>query len=281
MSSAELDVPELLRRYGLRPDKSLGQNFLIDDAALQRIVDIAHIQPGQDVLEIGPGLGSLTRLLALQARRVVAVELDAGLIPPLQEVLQSYPNVQIIQGDILALNLSQMMDLEEASAAYQVAANIPYYLTSALIRLLLETPRKPERLTLTVQQEVAERICALPGEMSLLALSVQVYGAPQIAARIPAAAFYPPPQVDSAVVRIDIYPAPAIPAALLPVFFRLAKAGFSQKRKNLRNAISGGMAWSTQQAEELLNAAEIDPRRRAETLSLAEWQRLAEKIEPV
>jgi len=212
---------------------------------------------------------------------VVAVELDAKLIPPLQEALQAHSNVQIVQGDILAFDLTRLMGFpgdQESSldlpSTYQVVANIPYYITSALIRRLLETPRQPERLTLTVQQEVAERICAAPGEMSLLALSVQVYGAPKIATRIPAGAFYPPPRVDSAVVRIDIYPTPLIPKAQLPIFFRLAKAGFSQKRKNLRNAISGGMGWSTGQTEALLQAADIDPRRRAETLSLPEWQHL-------
>lgn len=277
MSEAVVDVPELLRRYHLRPDKSLGQNFLVDEAALRQIVAIAQIRPEQDVLEIGPGLGSLTRLLARQARRVIAVELDGRLIPPLQEMLGGQLNVEIIQGDILALDLRRVIGAGENPVPYQVVANIPYYITSALIRRLLETPRMPERLTLTVQQEVAERICAAPGEMSLLALSVQVYGAPHIAARIPAGAFYPPPQVDSAVVQIELYPTPVIPLNRLPVFFRLAKAGFSQKRKNLRNAISGGMGWSLQQTENLLEAVDVDPRRRAETLSLEEWGRLAEK----
>jgi 16S rRNA (adenine1518-N6/adenine1519-N6)-dimethyltransferase len=280
MSLPPLNVPELLRRYSLRPDKSLGQNFLIDPDALQRVVEAAGITPQNDVLEIGPGLGSLTRLLAQAARQVVAVELDAGLIPVLQETLAPFQNVQIVQCDILALDPARLMQTgpqpDSGWPPYQVVANIPYYITSAVIRHLLEASRQPQRMVLTVQREVGERICATPGGMSLLALSVQVYGAPALVGRIPAGAFYPAPQVDSAVVRIDLYPAPLIPAPLLRIFFRLAKAGFSQKRKNLRNALAGGMGWKVAQSEALLQSAGIDPRRRAETLSLGEWRQLSE-----
>jgi 16S rRNA (adenine1518-N6/adenine1519-N6)-dimethyltransferase len=272
------DVPALLQRYGLRPQKSLGQNFLIDESALHRVVEAAGIQPDQEALEIGPGLGSLTCLLAERASRVVCVELDQNLLPPLTEVLQAYPNVQIVHGDILALDPSALMGNSGPSGqpAYLVVANIPYYITSALMRHLLETRFPPHSLVLTVQREVAERICAKPGEMSLLALSVQVYGSPQIVTRIPAGAFYPPPKVDSAVIRVALYATPYLPAAQLPAFFRLAKAGFSQKRKTLRNALSAGMHWSAAQASELLSATGIDPMRRAETLSLDEWKRLVE-----
>ncbi len=272
------DIPALLARYRLRPQKSLGQNFLVDEAALRRVVDAARIQNGQQVLEIGPGLGSLTCLLAGQARRVVCVELDNKLLAPLAEVLQPFSNVQIIHGDILRLDPSALMSGSGGAGQpdYLVVANIPYYITSALMRHLLEARFPPHNLVLTVQREVAERICALPGDMSLLALSVQVYGSPQIVARIPAGAFYPPPKVNSAVIRVELFPKPVIPEAQLRAFFRLAKAGFSQKRKTLRNALSGGMRWSTAQAGELLGAAGIDPMRRAETLSLDEWNRLVE-----
>jgi 16S rRNA (adenine1518-N6/adenine1519-N6)-dimethyltransferase len=269
------DIPALLQRYGLHPQKSLGQNFLIDETALRRVVEAAGIQTGQQVLEIGPGLGSLTCLLAERASRVVCVELDQHLLPALAEVLQPYSNVRIVQGDILALDPSALMS-DAGQPTYLVVANIPYYITSALMRHLLETSFPPQSLVLTVQREVAERICAGAGEMSLLALSVQVYGRPQIVARIPAGAFYPPPKIDSAVIRVGLYASPVIPAPQLPAFFRLAKAGFSQKRKTLRNALSGGMRWSTTQASELLNATGIDPMRRAETLSLEEWKRLVE-----
>ncbi len=270
MNPAPLDVPELLRRYGLRPDKRLGQNFLIDPAALQRVVAAAQIAPEDSVLEIGPGLGGLTRLLALQASRVVAVELDASLLPPLREAIQPFFNIELIQGDILALDPSSLMK----TAGYLVVANIPYYITSALIRHLLEADRPPKRLVLTVQREVAERICAAPGKMNLLALSVQVYGAPHIAGHIPAGAFYPAPKIDSAVVRVDLFPQPRISPQHLDLFFRLAKAGFSQKRKTLRNALAGGMHWPAAQAQANLSAAGIDPQRRAETLSLDEWKGL-------
>jgi 16S rRNA (adenine1518-N6/adenine1519-N6)-dimethyltransferase len=267
-----LHISSLLRQYGLRPEKGLGQNFLVDEAALRRVVEAAAIGPTDDVLEIGPGLGSLTRHLCAAARRVVAVELDGDLLLPLRDVLAPWKNVRIVQGDILQVGLG---DLFERSG-YQVVANIPYNITSAIIRHLLEAPVRPERLVLTVQREVAERITAGPGEMSVLALSVQVYGWPVVAAHIPAGAFYPPPKVDSAVIRIDLYPQPLIPTNQLDTFFRLVRAGFSQKRKTLRNALSGGLAISGQQAEALLIAGEIDPRRRAETLDLAEWKRLVQ-----
>jgi 16S rRNA (adenine1518-N6/adenine1519-N6)-dimethyltransferase len=162
---------------------------------------------------------------------------------------------------------------------YFVVANIPYYITSNLLRHLLEAPLKPARLVLTVQREVAERITAGPGEMSLLALGVQVYGRPKIVARIPAGAFYPPPQVDSSVVRVDLYAEPLIPAGQLDAFFHLAKAGFGQKRKMLRNALSAGLGWPAAQTATLLESAGIDPQRRAETLLMVEWRELTEKYE--
>jgi 16S rRNA (adenine1518-N6/adenine1519-N6)-dimethyltransferase len=161
---------------------------------------------------------------------------------------------------------------------YLVVANIPYYITSAIIRHLLENDPRPNRLVLTIQKEVAERICTPEGKkMSLLALSIQVYGKPEIVAKIPAGAFYPPPKVDSAVIRISLYDEPRIPTALLDDFFRLAKAGFSQKRKNLRNALSAGLHLPKEECESLLHNAEIDPHRRAETLNLKEWGELTEK----
>ncbi len=269
---AASDVRELLDRYGLRPRKGLGQNFLVDEAALIQVVTVADISEDDVVLEVGPGLGGLTRHLAGQARTVVAVELDDRFMKPLTEILSPYPNVRLVQGDILDLDPAGLV----ASDAYLVVANIPYYITSALIRHLLDAPVRPRRLVLTVQREVAQRICAEPGQLSLLALSVQVFGEPQVRARLPARAFYPSPKVDSSVVRVDIYAEPVIPQASLKDFFRLARAGFSQKRKNLRNALSGGLSLSKDAVVELLEAAGIDPRRRAQTLSLAEWRTLTE-----
>ena len=268
-----LDAAALLRQHHLRPDKSLGQNFLQDPAALQQIAATAEIGPADTVLEIGPGLGSLTRYLARSARTVTAIELDHKLIPILQTVLVDHPNVRLIEGDILKFPPSRLIDSDD----YLVVANVPYYITSAIFRHLLAGPPRPRRIVLTIQAEVAARICAEPGDLSLLALSIQVYGRPKVTAGIPAEAFYPPPKVDSAVIRVDLYDTPAIPAGQLERFFRLAKAGFSQKRKTLRNSLSAGLAISTEMAARLLNGAGIDPRRRAETLSLQEWAKLCEQ----
>ena len=269
-----LDIPGLLRKYGLRPNKRLGQNFLVEPAALQQVVAAAGILPQDEILEIGPGLGSLTRLLAQSARRVVAVELDENLLPPLQEALAPFQNVIIVPGDILGIDPAEWME----TGGYLVVANIPYYITSAVIRHLLEARQKPQRIVLTVQREVAERIVAGPRDLSLLALSVQVYGEPRILAHIPAGAFYPPPKIDSAVVRVDLYEEPRIPEGQLDLFFRLAKAGFSQKRKTLRNALAAGMHWEKEQAAGILKQAGIDPMQRAETLNLEEWKELVSAV---
>lgn len=269
-----LNVPALLRSYGIHPDKSLGQNFLVESSWLQNIIEIAEISNEISILEVGAGLGSLTRHLAEKAKTVVAVELDGRLLHPLESVLSCYQNVRIVKGDILALDPDHLIESDD----YLVVANIPYYITSSLIRHLLEARQRPTRMILTLQLEVAERICAKPNRMSLLALSVQVYGHPQVKARIPASAFYPSPKVDSAIVRVDIYPTPAIPDNNIKIFFRLAKAGFSQKRKTLRNALSGGMAWPKDFTENYLRAAGIDPNRRAETLNLNEWNLLAQQV---
>jgi 16S rRNA (adenine1518-N6/adenine1519-N6)-dimethyltransferase len=270
----QLDAEALLRRHHLHAHKGLGQNFLQDPFALEAILAAAEIQPTDTVLEIGPGLGSLTRYLAVSAKEVIAVELDEKLIPPLKTVLAPYQNVHMIQGDILKLAPKDLI----AENDYLVVANIPYYITSAVIRHLLESEPKPRRIVLTIQKEVAQRICARPGDMSLLALSVQVYGAPRIAAQIPAEAFFPAPKVDSAVLVVDIYPTPLIKEELLGKFFRLVKAGFIQKRKTLRNSLSSGLHISPAHAAELLTRANIDPQRRAETLGIDEWERLSELI---
>lgn len=314
------DIPSLLRHYGIQPAKGLGQNFLVDRSALERIVAVADVTSSDIVLEVGAGLGNLTVLLAKHAHKVIAVELDRRFIPILQTALAGYENVQIIQGDILELDILSILSgvhtprepefgrrtepmerggpvegntgfiIRSPESArwsieprYLIVANIPYYITSALIRHLLEASICPRHMVITVQREVAERICASPGqprqqspkgEMSLLALSVQVYGRPEIAFTIPPGAFHPRPKVDSAVVRIDVFQQPAIPAELLDVFFKLAKAGFGQKRKMLRNALSHGLGLNSERVMEILIKAGIDPKRRAETLSLAEWKEL-------
>lgn len=267
-----LDIFPLLQKYQVQPKKSLGQNFLVDPNALNKVLQVAKVSSEDTVLEIGAGLGSLTYLLAQQSRQVVAVELDHRLIAPLREVLAGFTNVTICEGDMLKLSPDVLINAER----YVVVANIPYYITSALIRHLLEADHKPTRMVLTVQQEVAERILARDGKMSLLALSVQVYGKPELKARIPAGCFYPPPEVDSAVLSIELYEEPLIPSGSLDLFFKLAHAGFAQKRKTLRNTLATGMNESPAWAEKLLTTAGIDPQRRAETLSMQEWKQLVE-----
>ena len=272
MSLHYLDIFPLLQKYQVQPKKSLGQNFLVDPNGLNKVVQAAKVSSEDTVLEIGAGLGSLTYLLAQQSRQVVAVELDTRLIASLREALAGFTNVTICEGDMLKLSPDVLIDAER----YVVVANIPYYITSALIRHLLEANHKPTRMVLTVQQEVAERILARDSKMSLLALSVQVYGKPELKARIPAGCFYPPPEVDSAVLSIELYKEPLVPSGSLDLFFKLAHAGFAQKRKTLRNTLATGMNESPAWAEKLLTAAGIDPQRRAETLSMQEWKQLVE-----
>jgi 16S rRNA (adenine1518-N6/adenine1519-N6)-dimethyltransferase len=265
-----LNVPAQLRASGLRPNKRLGQNFLVDDAHLARIVAEAGVGPGDEVLEIGAGLGSLTRHLAAAARRVVAVELDAGLLPLLQANLAGVANVEVLQQDIFRVNIAEHFKAD----GFLVVANIPYYLTSNLIRHLLESRPRPARLALTVQLEVALRARAAPPEMSLLALSVQLYGQPRIAHHIPAGAFFPIPNVDSAVLVVDLTDQPRLPAEQIDAFFRLAKAAFAQKRKTLANSLSALPEWGKAETAARLQAAGIDPMRRPQTLSLEEWGKL-------
>jgi len=269
-----MDIRYLLRKYDLKPSKGLAQNYLVDDNALKNIIRAADLPDHTTVLEIGPGLGSLTQLLAVNADKVIAVELDRHLIPPLQEVLKDHENIEIIQGDILEVDLNQIIK----QSGYYVVANIPYYITSAILRRLMEADHKPKRIVLTIQQEVGKRIIAKPGQYSLLALSIQVYGHPQLVEKIPAAAFYPPPKVDSAVICIDTFEEPRIPVDRLPLFFKLIKAGFSQKRKTLRNALAAGLGIMTTESEEILSKAGIDPQRRAQTLSIEEWNEITKSF---
>lgn len=265
-----LDAPTLMRKYNIRPQKSLGQNFLIESAGLDKVIQAAQLQPTDFVLEIGAGLGSLTVLLAQIAGHVTAVEIDQNLLPALTEAAQPYPNISVIPGDILEQDLSQLI----SDQAYLVVANIPYYITSAILRHLLEAGNKPKRMVLTIQKEVARRVLAKDGKHSLLSLSVQVYGKPSLHSVIPAGSFFPKPDVDSAVLIIDLYEKPLIPFNALERFFILAHAGFSQKRKTLRNSLSAGLRIPVSKVEVLLAQTHIDPSRRAETLTLAEWQGL-------
>jgi 16S rRNA (adenine1518-N6/adenine1519-N6)-dimethyltransferase len=293
MSDSPVRLAELLKRHGLHLKKGLGQNFLADPAHLNRIVAAAELTPGDVVVEVGPGVGTLTARLASQAGRVVAVELDASLLPALHETLAPYANVAIVQGDILQLDPAQLSvdaptpGSHPASAPltvnhspftishYKVVANLPYYITSAAIRHLLTATPPPALLVLTVQREVAQRIVARPPDMSLLAVSVQFYAQPEIVARIPAGAFYPPPKVDSAILRLRPWSQPPVDVPDVDAFFAVARAGFGQRRKQLRNSLRANLERPQEQIDAMLGAAGVDPQRRAETLTLAEWAQLA------
>jgi 16S rRNA (adenine1518-N6/adenine1519-N6)-dimethyltransferase len=267
-----VNVRGLLKQWDLRPSKGLGQNFLLDQAVLAKIVTAADLTPDDVVLEIGAGLGTLTRQLARSAGKVIAVELDRRLMPVLQSVLGDLDNVTLIQGDILALDPAVL--ISAASNQYKVVANLPYYITSAILRHLLEASLKPQRMVVTVQREVAERIVAKPGQMSLLAVSVQFYGRPQLLFRIRPGSFYPSPGVESAVVRIDLHAAPPVPVEDADAFFYIVRAGFVQRRKQLRNTLAAGLGRPPDEVAIQLRDVGVDPRRRAQALSLEEWARI-------
>ena len=272
------DVHRLLEQWDLRPSKGLGQNFLIDPAALEKIVAAAGLTPDDAVLEVGAGLGTLTRRLAQEAGRVVAVELDQRLIPVLESVLAGLDNVTLVQGDILALDPAALFQPPTSNLPYKVVANLPYYITSAVLRHLLEAALKPQRMVLTVQREVAERIVAKPGQMSLLAVSVQFYGQPRLLFRLKPGSFYPSPEVESAVMRVDLHPTPPVPVEETAAFFRVVRAGFAQRRKQLRNTLAAGLRQPPEEVADRLREVGVDPRQRAEALSLEEWGRVARAL---
>lgn len=264
----------LLEQYDLSPKKSLGQNFLHDPNALEKIVAVAELMPTDTVVEIGPGTGALTEVLAQRARHVIAIELDDRMKPVLEEQLAPYNNVVLVFDDILKVDVLQLVGTKD----FVVVANVPYYITSAILKHLLETHRRPRRLVLTMQLEVAERIVAPVGDLSLLAVSVQFFGKAQIMTRLNPAVFWPRPDVASAVLKIDTYDKPPVDVPDVDSFFNVVRAGFSQKRKQLKNALGAGLHLDNAEAESLIEQAGLDARRRAETLSLAEWAALTRVV---
>jgi 16S rRNA (adenine1518-N6/adenine1519-N6)-dimethyltransferase len=277
-------ITTLLKKYNLRPRKGLGQNFLTDSFHLSKIVEAADLTAEDTVLEIGPGPGTLTRLLAEAARRVIAVELDSHMVNLLKNEFGHLQNLTVVEADILQTDIEVLIpNLSRTSPfpSFKVVANLPYYITSAVMRHLLETTPRPERMVVTVQKEVAQRMIAGPGKMSVLAVSVQFYGQPKLVHRIPAGAFYPPPKVDSAVVRVDTFPQPPLVVGDVRHFFRVVKAGFSQKRKQLKNSLAAGLHRPVSEIVAAMQQVEINPTRRAETLSLIEWGQLAKVLPDV
>ena len=230
----------------------------------------------RSVVEIGPGTGELTAKLAQLARHVVAVELDERLMPLLEERFADTRNVYLVFDDILKTNVQQLVGIKP----YVVVANVPYYITSEILRTLLDAERRPKRIVITMQYEVAERIVAKPGDLSVLGVSVQYYGVPRIVGRLKPAVFWPRPGIDSAILRVDTHPAPIVDVPSDKLFFRVVRAGFSQKRKQLKNALSGGLQMKSSTAGEYLARAGIDASRRAETLTIDEWATLTRTIAP-
>jgi 16S rRNA (adenine1518-N6/adenine1519-N6)-dimethyltransferase len=287
-------VRAALRALDLRPTRGMGQNFLIDSDALGAIIGAAELTPDTTVIEVGPGLGVLTWELLNHAGHVIAVELDRRLAARLAEEFPDHPKLTIIQSDILNLAPEQILGVGKSEPhsqpptpnpqppRYKVVANLPYAITSAALRHFLEAAHKPELMVVLVQWEVAERIAAGPGDLSVLAHSVQIYAEPEILARVPASSFWPAPAVDSAVLRLRMRPQPAVDVAITPLL-RLIKAGFLQARKKLSNALPTGLAAmgeriDKQHAIAALEAAGVDPNRRAETVTLDEWVRVYRQV---
>jgi 16S rRNA (adenine1518-N6/adenine1519-N6)-dimethyltransferase len=256
---------KILKRYGIQPKKSLGQNFLVEESILRKICDLGALTRLDKVLEIGPGIGSLTKIAAESAGQVVAIELDDRLIEILEDELAGYDNVDLIQGDILNIHPENLF-----KAPYKVVANVPYYITGAILQHLLDPPIKPDLMVLTIQKEVAERLSAKPGQMSILSVSVQVHGVIEIEFIVRAGSFWPKPKVDSAVVKFTSHDEVLIKQSELVAFMKLVKIGFSSKRKQLQKNLRSVVP-DRDRLKDVFISAGIDGTRRAQTLTVHEW----------
>lgn len=268
----------MLRAYGIRPRRRLGQHFLISRPVLDRLLEIAELSGREGVLEIGAGIGTLTTALAASARRVTAVEFDAALLPALRHAVSAFANAEVVPGDAMTLDLLPLA--AALPAPRRCVSNLPYNIASPLIMRLLEGRLGLDRLVVTVQQEVAARLAAAPGgrDYGALSVAVQYRAAASVVMRIPPSAFYPPPEVDSAIVLLEVRPGPAVPVSDEALFFRVVRGAFAQRRKTLRNTLAASLALAPATVESAARAAGIDPRRRGETLDLAEFARLAEVL---
>lgn len=269
-------TPGQLRRLmgaeRLRPRKSLSQNFLTDPTALDAIVDAAELSPGDRVVEIGPGLGVLTRRLLAAGASVLAVELDARLAEYLRRELYAVAGFELIEADALSLHPREMFPGER----FKVVANIPYHITSPLLHAFLEGERPPDLTVLLVQLEVAERVAAPPGQMSYLSVFAQNVASAEVVARVPADAFEPAPDVDSAVLRLRRRDEPVVPVGEgREPFYRIVQAGFRQRRKQVHNGLTRELPVDRDVVEAALAACDVDPERRPQTLSVDEWACLA------
>lgn len=262
-----LELKKLLRTYGAWPNKDLGQHFLTDKDVLEKMIETADLNKNDIVVEVGPGIGIMTKELTKRAKKVFAVEIDQKIAEILSTICIEHPNLKIVRGDIRDFS-------PKGIGRYKVVANLPYYITSHVIKKFLEEKNKPQTITVLIQREVAERICAKPGRMSVLAIAVQFYGQPEIRGLVSPLAFFPPPKVYSAVLKIKVFKAPLFDDVDPKIFFRLVKAGFGEKRKMLSNAMSGGLGIEKEMADKLLKGAGVEPMLRAERLSLDDWRRI-------
>lgn len=274
------NVKEILARHGFTFSKKLGQNFIVNPSICPRIAELGGAGPDTGVLEIGPGLGVLTWELAARARKVVAVELDERLLPVLGETLAGFDNVKVIQADVLKIDLDALLRQEFPNMEVVICANLPYYITSPIVMRLLETRLPVKAITVMVQKEAAARICAAPGSRNAGALSAAVsyYAVPQILFPVSRGSFMPAPEVDSAVIRLDIRPQPAVSPVDEALFFKVIRAGFSQRRKTLSNSLSSGLGLAKDQTLAALQQAGLRPSARAEELTLEDFCRLTSQI---
>jgi 16S rRNA (adenine1518-N6/adenine1519-N6)-dimethyltransferase len=273
---------EICKLYGIWPARSKGQNFLIEESVYDKIIAAADLSKNDTVLEVGPGLGFLTAKLAAAAGRVIAVELDDRLAAFLRDAISSgeTENVEIFNENILDLDFKDAK-YQALNSEYKVVANLPYNITSVFLRKFLTAGSKPESMVLLLQKEVAQRICSKPGDMSLLALSVQFYAAPEIVGYVPKESFWPIPKVDSAIIKLKVKSEKLkIKDSDEKKFFRLAKFGFSAKRKMLKNNLAGGLQIKPDEAAAMLVRAGLNPKGRAEDLSVADWAKLSQILAP-
>ena len=275
---------EVVRKYGFRFSKSLGQNFLIDESILHQIIDGAEVTKEDLVMEIGPGIGTLTQALAEQAKKVVAVEIDRGLIPILAETLGEYKNVNIVHGDILKLDLHQLIQEEFGGAPVKVIANLPYYVTTPIIMKFLEERVPIKSMVVMIQKEVADRMQAKPGtkDYGSLSVAVQYYCEPKIITRVPPSAFMPQPNVESTVIRLTLLEAPRVKVKNEELLFQVVRAAFGKRRKTLLNALtSSGLGIEKERVRAALATAQIEENRRGETLTIEEFGILADAVAEV
>jgi len=265
------EVKKLCKKYNIYPSKRLGQNFLVDEGVLRKIIEAANLTKSDVVLEVGPGIGNLTLELAKRVKKIIAIEKDPGMIEVLRINLKNFKNVEILKGDALKI-ISHKLSTTASILwrRYKVVANIPYYLTSPLIRKFLEAENQPKEMILMVQKEVAQRICAKPPDMSILAVSVQFYAKPEIISFVSKKSFWPSPKVDSAIIKISALNQRR-KSAFNQRFFKMVKAGFSQPRKQLINNLSHGLKMNKEKVKNWLSKNNIQPTQRAETLNLKNW----------